>query len=285
MPKIEVPGASIHFQTVGSGPLLVISQSGEGDADRTADLVPRLVNHFTVLTYDRRGLSRSRPHDPDRGASIADHADDLDRLLAHVTDGPVVMLGCSLGAVIGLHLAVARPGRLRTLVAHEPIAPWLLPHDEAQQHRRELVEIQDAYRAGGLAGALPAIVRSLDIDPSGAQSEPGLTAFPMDAGRAANFDHFIRHDFTAAIEDRLDPGLLVGLGTRVVPAAGEATSGGVFDRRCAEALAAVVSSPVRLFPGGHNGNLSHPRAYARRLLEVLGEPAAATEAATARRPA
>src|SRR5690349_5731606 len=100
MTILEVPGAVLHYRLEGSGPLLLISQSGEGDADRTVDLVGHLKDEYTVLTYDRRGLSRSRL---DRPATMADHADDVHRLLAHLTDEPVAMLGCSLGAVIGLH--------------------------------------------------------------------------------------------------------------------------------------------------------------------------------------
>ncbi|MDP4500939.1 hypothetical protein [Nonomuraea turcica] len=34
--------------------MLLISLSGEGDADRSTDLVDQLVNAYTVVTYDRR---------------------------------------------------------------------------------------------------------------------------------------------------------------------------------------------------------------------------------------
>src|SRR5262249_39769652 len=50
--------------------------SGEGDADRTVDLVGCLADRFTVVTYDRRGLSRSRSDDPGARVSIRQHADD-----------------------------------------------------------------------------------------------------------------------------------------------------------------------------------------------------------------
>ncbi|WP_371402335.1 alpha/beta hydrolase [Kribbella sp. NBC_00662] len=116
MPTLEVPGAVIHHQLEGTGPLLLIAQSGEGDADRTVDLAAHLKDAYTVLTYDRRGLSRSRLEHP---ATIADHADDVHQLLAHLTDEPVAMLGCSLGAVIGLHVAAANdvPADLTTVTA------------------------------------------------------------------------------------------------------------------------------------------------------------------------
>lgn len=133
---LPVPGAVLHYRLEGSGPLLLISQSGEGDADRTVDLVPHLADDFTVLTYDRRGLSRSRLEEAGRTTSLAEHANDVHRLLAAVTDEPALMLGCSLGAVIGLHLAVRHPEQLSTLIAHEPVAPRLLPEGSGPITRR-----------------------------------------------------------------------------------------------------------------------------------------------------
>jgi len=266
---LDVPGATLHYQVCGTGPVLLISQSGEGDADRSNDLVARLVDSWTVVTYDRRGLSRSRLDDPGRGATMAEHADDVHRLLAALTDVPALMLGCSLGAVIGLHVAVEHPEQLRTLVAHEPVAPRLLPDDRRARHERELAELQDLYSRAGLAATLPEIATTLGIDPAGADREPDLTPQPMTAQRVRNFDHFIRHDFTAILRDPLDLEALRGAGTRIVPATGRATPRSVFDHLAAAALATLLERPLQEAPGGHNGNTTHPRAYAQWLREVL----------------
>lgn len=262
MTTIEVPGALLHYRLEGTGPLLLISQSGEGDADRTTDLARHLVDEYTVLTYDRRGLSRSRTSG---GATIADHANDVYLLLAHLTDEPVAMLGCSLGAVIGLHVTVKHPDQLHTLIAHEPIAPWLLP--DPAPHRDELAELRAHYLANGLQATVPRIAHALGIDP--ADGEPGRTEFPMDANRIANFDYFIRHDFIAAAGDELDPAGLANVRARIFAAAGTTTPHTVFDYQCANVLADLLGRHLETFPGGHNGNLSHPKAYAQRLHDVL----------------
>lgn len=266
---LAVRGATLHYQVRGTGPVLLISQSGEGDADRSNDLVAQLADSYTVVTYDRRGLSRSRLDDPDRGVTMAEHADDVHRLLAALTDAPALMLGCSLGAVIGLHVAVAHPEQIRTLVAHEPVAPRLLPDDRRARHEHELAELQDLYRRAGLAATLPEIARTLGIDPASTDREPGLTPQPMTAQRAANFDHFIRHDFTAIVHDTLDTAALDAVRSRVVPATGRTTPRTVFDRLAAAALATLLGREVHEAPGGHNGNTTHPRAYARWLRQIL----------------
>jgi pimeloyl-ACP methyl ester carboxylesterase len=264
---IRVPGAELYYAVQGDGPLLLISQSGEGDADRSVDLVRHLVDGYTVVTYDRRGLSRSTLDDPARPGTMAEHADDAHRLLAELTDEPASMLGCSLGAVIGLHVAVRHPGQLGTLVAHEPVAPWLLPTEDRLRHVAELREIQHVYADGGLENAFPEIARVLGIDPGSRDTEPDLTPQPLTPQRRANFDLFIRHDFTAVIEDDL---MLDGVvGTRIVPAAGRTTPRTVFDYRCAQVLAHQVRAELVEFPGGHNGNTSHPKAYAARLRQAL----------------
>jgi len=270
---LAVPGAVLHHESRGRGPVLLIAQSGEGDAGRSADLVSCLGEGYTVVTYDRRGLSRSPLDDPGRGVALEDHVDDAHRLLAALTDRPARMLGCSLGAAIGLHLAVRYPGQLDTLIAHEPIVPMLLPAAERIRQARELVAIQTAYRSGGLPAAIPEITGALGIDPGGQDVEPDLTPQPMTPQRLTNFDFFIEHDIAAVLGDTRELTVSADGVVRIVPAVGRATPHTVFDRRCAVELAALLGAGVEEFPGGHNGNTTHPRAYAARVRDLLhGDP-------------
>ncbi|MGW5684011.1 alpha/beta fold hydrolase [Nonomuraea sp. NPDC003754] len=260
----------IHVEVRGDGPVLLLSQSGEGDADRGKDLVDRLVGDFTVVTYDRRGLSRSALDDPAVTISMAEHAEDVHRILAEVTDQPAAMLGCSFGAALGLHLAARHPEQIHTLIAHEPVAPWLLPGDLMERHVRELAEVQEVFEREGLVPAVKLVAEVLGIDPDSDDKEPDLTPFPMTPQRVANFTHFLRHDLTAIREDRLDPEALRRSPVRIVPVAGRTTPRGVFDYRCAEELATLVGAELEVLPGGHNGNLTHPRAYADGIRRLLG---------------
>jgi pimeloyl-ACP methyl ester carboxylesterase len=266
---LRVPGATLYYEVRGTGPVLLISQSGEGDAGRSRDLVDHLVDEYTVVTYDRRGLSRSTLDDPAQGVTLAQHADDVHRLLLELTDAPAFVLGCSLGASIGFHLAVEHPEQITTLVAHEPVTPRLLPARHRADHERELAEIQDIHRRDGLQATFTAVAEVLGIDPTNPDAEPDLTPQPMTPQRVRNFDFFVEHDFTAVLHDTLDPNDLAATPTHIVPAVGLTTPPTVFDRQCATALSTLRGVPVHEFPGGHNGNTTHPTAYATALRQAL----------------
>ncbi|WP_433243611.1 alpha/beta fold hydrolase [Streptosporangium sp. CA-135522] len=270
---LPVPGADLYYEIRGAGPLLLVGQSGEGDAGRSVDLVDGLVDRYTVVTYDRRGLSRSTIDDQARPLTIGTHADDVHHLLAELTDEPALILGCSLGAIIGLHLAVKHPEQVGTLIAHEPVALRLLPDAERESADRKLGDIQEIHHREGWLPAIKKVAEVLGIDPSAQDVEPGLTPHPITADRGPNFEFFLEEDLNAVRGDTLggaEIAALRGGPTRIVPAAGRTTPRDVFDYRCAQVLAELLGDvePVG-FPGGHNGNLTHPRAFAARVREVL----------------
>ncbi|HEY8745795.1 MAG TPA: alpha/beta hydrolase, partial [Chloroflexota bacterium] len=86
---------------------------------------------------------------------------------------------------------------------------------------------------------------------------------------AANMEFFLAHDAPAVRRYRLDLAALRAASTRIVPAAGRSSR----DRwlyRCTAALAERLGTSLEEFPGGHNGYMLHPRAFAARLREVFG---------------
>ena len=56
---LGVPGATLHYEVCGTGPLLLLSAGGPADAGGFAHIRNVLCDRYTVLTYDPRGLSRS----------------------------------------------------------------------------------------------------------------------------------------------------------------------------------------------------------------------------------
>ncbi|HUB71049.1 MAG TPA: alpha/beta hydrolase [Acidimicrobiales bacterium] len=265
--NLAVPGATLYYETQGHGPLLLLLQGGDGIANASDALAAGLTDHFTVVSYDRRGLGRSPVDDPSAPVDPTTHADDAARLLAAVSDQAAVVFGTSLGALIGLALLSRHPERVRLLVAHEPPVTELLAEPERSQAERGREEVEATYRSDGAAAAMKKFVAlaGLRLD----DREPGV-AFPEPKPeRLANLEFFLSHDAPAARRYRLDLSALVPVADRIVPAAGRDTE--TFPRHCAEALAARLQRPMIEFPGAHNGWLLRPREFSARLLQAVTE--------------
>src|SRR4029450_7116432 len=97
--KLSVRGATILYRVRGSGPLLLILAGGHGDADSANALCDQLMDRYTVVTYDRRGLSRSTIEAPDENLTLATHSDDAHPLLAWSTNESASAFGTRLLAV------------------------------------------------------------------------------------------------------------------------------------------------------------------------------------------
>jgi pimeloyl-ACP methyl ester carboxylesterase len=263
---LPVPGASLHYKVRGSGPLLLLLQGGDGDADASDALAGHLASDYTVLSYDRRGLSRSPVSDPAAAIDITTHSEDASRLLtAVVTSDPALVFGASLGAVLGLDLISRHPGQVRLLVAHEPPATGLLPEPERSQATRDQEEVEELYRREGTAAAMRKFVAVAGIRFD--DREPDVSIPRPGPERIANLEFFLTHDAPAVRRYRLDLAALHDAAAHIVPAAGADTQS--FPRRCAQALAGELGRPLAEFPGGHSGFMLRPGAFAARLHEIL----------------
>src|SRR5690606_17534337 len=190
---LELLTASIYYEIRGNGPYLFIVQSGEGNANRTAQLVDELEHNFTIVTYDRRGLSRSMEKEKNT-CTLSTHSDDLAELISSISSSTVNVLGCSIGAAIALRTAHVHTTLIDTLIAHEPVMPSLLPISNRDAHITELKDIQDIYTKDGWLAGIKYMAKVLGIDPKTQAKEPNAFIEPMTIDRKNNFDFFIEND-------------------------------------------------------------------------------------------
>ncbi len=88
------------------------------------------------------------------------------------------------------------------------------------------------------------------------------------SARRANLEFFMANDFVAALRYRVDLGALAESPATVVPLVGR-DSAGVWTHRAVHRLAAELGTEPIGMPGGHNGPVNQPRAFAAALREVL----------------
>jgi pimeloyl-ACP methyl ester carboxylesterase len=119
MPYAELDGLSLYYERAGSGEPELLFVHG-WCCDRTA-FRPQF-DHFArthaVTTLDLRGCGRSDC--PAKGYSIPDFADDVARFCADVRIEKPVVVGHSLGGMIGVELAARHPSMPGALVLVDP---------------------------------------------------------------------------------------------------------------------------------------------------------------------
>lgn len=266
---LQVPGASIYYEVRGSGPVLLCIPGGPADAGAFRKLAEELAPHYTVVTYDPRGLSHSPlegPFEDERAIEI--NADDASRLISAVTKRKANVLASSGGAVISLELAARHADQVATLVAHE--APAAAVQADPVRAREDFIDITDTYKAAGLGAAFPKFAAHAGIrgGPPPQQGEPTPEQLEAMANMQRNMDFWFGHTMRAIGLYEPDFEALKSGSCRIVSGVGD-ESRGEMAHDGGLRLAELIGAEVAVFPGGHGGFESHAPEFARKLREVL----------------
>jgi pimeloyl-ACP methyl ester carboxylesterase len=281
---LDVPGASLRYdirdaQSESGAPLLLmIALPMEAGGFTT------LAEHFrdrTVVTYDPRGIGRSERTDGARESTPEQHADDLHRLISALGAGKVDIFASSGGAVNGLVLVARHPEQVRTLVAHEPPAPQVLP--DREQALAAVVGIRETYEREGFGPAMAKFIAVTSVKgpiPADFADQPSPN--PADLGMpteddGSRDDPMFGQNIIATTHYEFDFDALRAASTRIVIGAG-AESEGEMAHRAAVAIAERLGSDAVIFPSHHGGFLGgefgmkgDPDAFAAALRDVLTE--------------
>ncbi|MFQ6330753.1 alpha/beta fold hydrolase [Nocardia sp. CWNU-33] len=261
---LDVPGARLHYELRGTGPLVVLV-GAPMDAAAFAPLADLLATDHTVLTTDPRGHQGSLLDDPTQDSTPELRADDLARLIASVGAGPAVVFGSSGGAVTALALAQAQPDLVTTVVAHEP--PLLALLDDRAEQRAKTEEIIATHQGGDTLGAWRKFMAQANIR----MPEPVLEQIfggEREPGQQASESYWFAHELRATTSWEPDSAALRATAARIVIGLGADSAGQLCERTSQELGEMLGVEPV-LFPGGHTGFVEDPAAFAPRLREVL----------------
>ncbi len=291
---LTVPGAVLTYDVQAAepdpAPVLLLIGSPMGAAGFRA-----LASHFTdrtVVTYDPRGVERSRRTDGAAESTPEEHADDLHRLISALDAGPVDIFGSSGAAVNALALVARHPGQVRTLVAHEPPTFQLLPDREPAL--AATVDIHETYLRAGFGPAMAKFIALVSQEgPLPADyadrpaPDPAVFGLPTEDDGSRD-DALVGQNIISCSHYQPDLDALriastrvAGWGrrawnsTRIVLAAGTESTGQPA-YRAAAAVAERLATTVVCFPGGHGGfvggeygQTGDPAAFAAKLREVL----------------
>ncbi|MBT2399842.1 alpha/beta fold hydrolase [Streptomyces sp. ISL-100] len=272
---LDLPGTRLCYETSGTGPLLLLVGAPMGSRG-FATITPLLAQHFTVVTYDPRGILRSTVEGPDAEVTLDLLTDDVHHLLAALGSEPAYVFGSSGGASIGLALLARYPEQVRALVAHEAPLVELLP--DSEQLSSSLEEVCQTYADDGRNEALKKYAALTGVErfsrpPGGGRHEvTDLESFTPPADVRAILDRFFLHILRPTALYRPDLSALRAVSARIVVAGGT-TSKGQLSHRSSTALAGELGTALVDFPGDHTGFQGEPEPFVSLLRQVLMETA------------
>ena len=278
---LEVPGAVLCYEVRESepadGPVLVMIGSPMGAAG-----FGTLATHFTdrtIVTYDPRGVERSKRTDPDLEVTPELHAADVRAVIEAVGGGPVDLFASSGGAVNALALVATHPDLVKTLVAHEPPVASVLP--DATDALAACRAVRETYQQHGWGAGMAHFIALVSLRgpvpadfASQPAPDPAMFGMPTQDDGARD-DLMLGSNIVTVTHHRPDVDGLRDASTRIVLAVG-AGSDGELAHRGGEAVADLLGTSPVTFPGDHGGFLGgeygqtgEPDAFAARLRDVL----------------
>ena len=269
--------ADLYYERRGGGPPLLLITGGGGDAGYYAALAEILAGEYTVLTYDRRGNSRSRlPRGPAK-VTIAGQSADAVAVLRENGFSRAHIFGNSGGATIALDLAAYHPEVVETVIGHEPPVPRVLPEPgeilafydefdrvlaaEGWQAAFTLFQARIGQISPGQHPAWDYLLRPAKVLLPG----PQLDLMKRVAG---NWEYMTRFEVRSFIDYVPDLDRIVANEVRIVLAKGAQTLD-VAEIQMTEVIAERLGAECAVFPGGHTAALDIPAAFAVRLRQLL----------------
>jgi pimeloyl-ACP methyl ester carboxylesterase len=254
-----VAGAELYYEVRGRGPAVLFIAGATGDAGHFEQAADVLALEHTVITYDRRGNSRSRPTGP---SALDQQADDAAALLRHIGAAAAIVFGTSGGAIIALKLAIRAPEVARDVIVHEPPFLQVLP-DGAELGRAFQTQVEHALATRGARGAMELFIRENAGSDVFDRLDPTLRE-RMIANGPSFFDHELAM-FMSWVPSETE---LAGLRVPVRTLAGQENRGHYY-HRAAEWLAKALGIDLVEIPGAHAPYLAHPGEFAAALLPLL----------------
>jgi pimeloyl-ACP methyl ester carboxylesterase len=262
MPLIHLNGTDLHFEESGDGHPVVLTHGAWTDARTWTALLERMAGRHRMITWDRRGHSRSSPGGG--SASCRQDAFDLAGLIEQVVGGPAHLVGNSAGGNVVLNLVNLRSDLVLSAAVHEPgplaiVAGTGERADELlRQEWRHEARVRELIAVGDHRGAARYFVNEAIIGPGGWERFPEDLRSILEANaQTAPDDLRDALDPTSVDVDALsrsDVPLLLSTGTDSPEL--EATATRELARRVPEAQLETIEG------AGHIPHRTHPDEYA-----------------------
>ena len=251
----------LYWEARGSGPAVLLIAGTPGDGGQFEAVVEELCADHLVISYDRRGTSRSARSPQWSETSVAEQSDDAASVLTRVGVSSALVFGTSNGAAVALELALRHPERVSRLVIHE--IPLLSVLEEPALVAAAIGSlIGGAMEAGGPRAALDAFLRFAFGDAIVDAWPPALRNRML-----ANAEMVFSVEMPAFQAYRPDEDRLAGCRVPATVLVGEDEHVPLF-HEAALWLATRLGTTVDPAPGAHGAYFSAPAALAADLRRI-----------------
>jgi pimeloyl-ACP methyl ester carboxylesterase len=151
MPTIKAGAFEVDYIEAGSGPAVVLVHSSASGNRQWRRLIDDLKNRYRVIAPNLFGYGGTSKWPDDRPQSLADQA-ALVTAAADLADGPIALIGHSLGGAVACEAALRLGPRLRTLVVFEPILFYLLNDLGEREAFAEISAVREGFVEHGTRG-------------------------------------------------------------------------------------------------------------------------------------
>lgn len=192
----------IYYETAGEGQVLLFIHAGVADSRMWQDQMG--LEGFRTIAFDQRGYGKTKWVD----GPYADRRDVI-AVMDHLEVESAVVVGCSLGGAIAMHVALESPDRVDALVLVGAMARGWEPREGWVESALE-AQAMDAFESGDIDTAvelearmwLAGEGRTLDaIDPALVHLFMEMDRIPMATERERS-EHV--EPFDPPVNDRLD---------------------------------------------------------------------------------
>lgn len=271
---VQANGAELYCEVTGAGPAVLFVAGGTGDSGHFDRVKPELADEFTIITFDRRGCSRSPRPRGWNATSMAEWADDTAALVKALGLGQVTVFGTSLGADITIELLLRHPELVRYAILHEPVIwPVMQAYYEARGQAAEYAEAverqQQAVRAAMASGGARAALEANFLPIVGEITYRSIDPVVLDRA-VANVDTFFGISLPAMLDYRPESQAVAAIPCPVIVLASAESPANLFEPTAAWLTECGYPTRPRL-PGGHATYIDRPKDFAAALRPYLSE--------------
>lgn len=289
--QVKTAHGTLFCRREGSGPLLLLIHGVACDSEFFREASAILAKKFTVLSYDRRGYSRSIPAEGETDFSVWAHADDAAEIIraelkrkheeeiylqesdqqmkeaeeqCKVEDGQnagIFVTGCSAGGAVAAALATKYPKLVRQVFLHEPL----------MRGSGELAAEQDAFweklRKGAEKHRIITCMMHFVNAMGGMNRDKEGQSMEQQSRNLKNLELFLEKEMDSFSSLNLDD---FDISVPVTVACGSDDKTGMFHRSAYQA-AETKGWKERIVPGYHNFASDEPEMFAQCIVNEFLE--------------